>query len=303
MTRADGPRPAPEAIPLDLPVDGTTLRVLRFGTGPRTAVAAHGISASGMSFAAVARHLPADWSLYAVDLRGRGGSSTASGPYGIDRHAADLVTAARAWGDGGPVVLTGQSMGAYVALRAAARAPGLFERLLLIDGGLPIPLPADADPDAVLAASLGPALARLSMTYDSDQAYVDFFRAHPALGPHWNADIESYVRYDLTGPEGARRSRAQEAAVRQDGRELLTGAASFGTDLAGLKVPALLLHAPLGLLGEAPGMLPPALVDHWTAQAPNLTAEFVPDCNHYTILMGEPARLVAERLVAPHGRA
>ncbi|WP_128984571.1 alpha/beta hydrolase [Streptomyces roseicoloratus] len=302
MTRPDGPPPAAEPIPLDLPVDGTTLRALRFGTGPRTAVAAHGISASAMSFSAVARHLPADWSLYAVDLRGRGGSSAASGPYGIDRHAADLVTAARTWGGGGPVVLTGHSMGAYAALRAAAREPALFDRLLLVDGGLPIPLPAGADPDAVLAAGLGPALARLSTTYGSDEAYVDFFRAHPALGPHWNEHIEAYVRYDLTGPEGARRSRAQETAVRQDGRELLTSAASFGEDLAGLDVPALLLHAPLGLLGEAPGMLPPALVDHWAGAAPHLSAEFVPDCNHYTVLLGEPARTVAERLVAPPGR-
>ncbi|MFJ3903739.1 alpha/beta fold hydrolase [Streptomyces sp. NPDC090025] len=293
--------PAPAA--LDLTVDdGTTLRVLRFGTGPRTAVAAHGISASAMSFAGVARHLPPDWSLYALDLRGRGGSTAVPGPYGMDRHAADLIAAARAYGDGGPVALTGQSMGAYAALRAAVRAPaGLFDRLLLIDGGLPMPVPAGIDPDALLDATLGPAIARLALTYESDAAYVDFFRAHPALGPHWNEDIEAYVRYDLTGPPRARRSRAREAAVRHDGRELLTGEAAFGADLAALDIPALLLHAPLGLLGAAPAMHPAELVAHWADRVPGLGTELVPDCNHYTILMGEPARTVADRLVNAPG--
>ncbi|MFE7775001.1 alpha/beta fold hydrolase [Streptomyces sp. NPDC057445] len=285
---------------LDLRVDGGTLRVLRFGEGPRTAVAAHGITASAMSFATVARRMPPDWSLFAPDLRGRGGSSAAPGPYGIDSHARDLCAVAERWGGGAPVALAGQSMGAYVALRAAARHPQLFDRLLLIDGGLPLPVPPDADPDALLDASLGPAIARLSLTYESDEAYVGFFRAHPALGPHWNEDIEAYVRYDITGPPGALRSRAKEDVVRHDGRELLTTAASFAADLAGLSVPARLLYAPLGLMGTEPGMLPEPLVAHWASQAPMLTAESVRDCNHYTILMGAaPARTVADRLTSP----
>ncbi|MGW2559378.1 alpha/beta fold hydrolase [Streptomyces sp. NPDC001514] len=283
---------------LDLPAGGGTLRVLRFGEGPRIAVAAHGITASGMSFAAVARHLPPDWSLFALDLRGRGHSASTPGPYGLDTHAADLCAAAERWGGGRPVALTGQSMGACVALRAAARRPELFDRLLLVDGGLPLPIPPDADPDALLDASLGPVIARLSRTYESDEAYVAFFRAHPALGPDWNDDIEAYVRYDITGPAGARASRAQEGAVRHDGRELLTSAASFGEDLAGLSVPTLLLHAPRGLMGTEPGMLPAPLVAQWTARVPLLAAEPVPDCNHYTILMGSPASTVADRLTS-----
>ncbi|MYW70081.1 alpha/beta fold hydrolase [Streptomyces sp. SID8379] len=285
-------------VELDLPVDGATLRVLRFGTGRRIAVAAHGITASAMSFAAVARHLPPEWSLYALDLRGRGGSSAADGPYGIDRHADDVCAAAQYWGGGRPVALMGQSMGAYVVLRAAARAPRLFGGVLLVDGGLPLPVPAGADPDALLDATLGPAIERLALTYDSDEDYVAFFRGHPALGPHWNEDIEAYVRYDLTGPVGARRSRAQEPAVRHDGRELLVRGEDFGHDLTGLTLPARLLYAPFGLLGAAPGMLPPELVGYWTSKVLNLTSEPVPDCNHYMILMGDPARTVAARLAA-----
>ncbi|MET9901346.1 alpha/beta hydrolase [Streptomyces sp. NPDC006446] len=288
-----------EPAELDLPVEGGTLRVLRFGRGPRIALAAHGITASGMAFGAMARRLPDEWTLFAPDLRGRGGSAGTPGPYGLDRHATDLCRLAEDLGEGRPVALTGHSMGAYIALRAAARRPELFDRLLLVDGGLPLPVPPGADLDAILDATLGPALARLGRTFESDQAYVDFFRAHPALGPDWNADIETYVRYDLTGPRGARRSKAREEAVRHDGRDLLASADLFAADLTRLSVPARLLHAPLGLLGQEPPMLQAAVVEHWTGRSPGLPAELIAGTNHYTILLGAAAKTVAERLVAP----
>ena len=286
---------------LDLPVEGGTLRVLRFGRGPRIALAAHGITGSGMSFRAMARHLPDEWSLFAPDLRGRGGSADTPGPYGLDRHAMDLCRLAQDLGGGRPVALTGHSMGAYTALRAAALRPALFDRLLLVDGGLPLHVPPGTDLDAVLDTTLGPALARLGRTYDTDAAYVDFFRAHPALGPHWNADIETYVRYDVTGPRGARRSKVREEAVRHDGRDLLTSADLFAAGLTGLGVPALLLHAPLGLLGQEPPMLEASVVARWTGGPVNLPAELVEGSNHYTILLGTAARTVAERFVALGG--
>ncbi|MGC4983633.1 alpha/beta hydrolase [Streptomyces sp. DT193] len=286
---------------LDLPVEGGTLRVLRFGRGPRIALAAHGITGSGMSFRAMARHLPDEWSLFAPDLRGRGGSADTPGPYGLDRHAMDLCRLAQDLGGGRQVALTGHSMGAYTALRAAALRPALFDRLLLVDGGLPLPVPPGTDLDAVLDTTLGPALARLGRTYDTDAAYVDFFRAHPALGPHWNADIETYVRYDVRGPRGARRSKVREEAVRHDGRDLLTSADLFAAGLTGLGVPALLLHAPLGLLGQKPPMLEASVVARWTGGPVNLPAELVEGSNHYTILLGTAARTVAERFVALGG--
>jgi len=54
---------------LNVAVDGGDLRVLQWGTGKRVAVAVHGITASGMSWQAVARHMPPDWSLAAPDLQ------------------------------------------------------------------------------------------------------------------------------------------------------------------------------------------------------------------------------------------
>jgi lipase len=272
---------------LDVPLAGGTLRVLRWGRGPQTALAVHGITASAAAWQSVARAMPADWSLFAVDLRGRGHSADLPGPYGFDQHVADLVAAAGALGLDRPV-LAGHSLGGYVTLLAATRHPDRFGGLLLVDGGLPRPLPDGTDLDAVLKATLGPALARLSQTFPSTTAYFDFWRAHPAFKDAWNTDVEDYLRYDLTGPAGALRSRVVEAAARTDGRELLGGTATFSAALRALPGPARLLTAPAGLFGEPPGFQPPELCAAWQAEAPMLTIETVPACNHYTLVL-DPA--------------
>ena len=282
---------------LDVALPDGTLRVLRWGRGGQHAIAVHGITASAMSWQAVAREMPADWSLFAVDLRGRGHSAGLPGPYGFDHHVSDLSTAVTGLGLDRPV-LAGHSLGAFAALLAATRHPDRFGGLLLVDGGLPLPVPIpEADLDALLDASLGPALARLQETYPSVESYFDFWRAHPALKDAWNADIEDYLRYDLTGPAGALRSRVVEAAARADGRELLGGSERFGAALRALPRPTRLLTAPAGLFGEPPGLQPPQLCEAWTAQLPLLTVESLPGCNHYTMVL-EPvhAATVATRI-------
>lgn len=272
--------------------------MLRYGEGPNVALAAHGITGSGVSFGAVGAALPEDWTLLAPDLRGRGDSRALPGPYGLARHALDVAAVAEHHGS--PVVLAGHSMGAYVALLAAAARPELYTRLVLIDGGLPLPVAEGADLDAVLAATLGPMLARLTRTFPSEQDYLDFFRAHPALGPNWNADVEAYVRYDLTGDPGALRSKVSADAVSHDGRDLLHSAAVFGDALRRLDLPTLLLFAPTGMFGDPPGFMAEAVVKEWRDRLTVLRTELVPDTNHYTILFApHAAALAAARIAAP----
>ncbi|MEV0587870.1 alpha/beta fold hydrolase [Nonomuraea sp. NPDC050310] len=270
------------------------LRIARFGQGEKKIVAVHGITASLMAWGAVARNLPAGWSLIAMDLRGRGHSRDLPGPYGLERHAEDVLEIVEHVG--GAEVLTGHSMGGYVAVLAAARRP--FERVVLVDGGLPFPpLPPGTDVDAAMAATLGPAIQRLEQTFDSPESYVAFFQAHPAFAGAWNADAEEYVRYDLVGEPGALRSRAVPEAVRQDGRALRLDGDRHGAALASITSPLTLLRAPRGLLDQPVGMLPDELAAFWTAKVPGLRDEVVADCNHYTILLDPRcAALVAERL-------
>ena len=281
---------------LDVPVRGGDLRVLRWGTGPRTLVAVHGITATGISWQAVAERLGDDWSLLAPDLRGRGGSAGLPGPWGLGTHADDVLAVI----DGLGLeleLLAGQSMGAYVAVLMAARRPTVAPRVLLVDGGLPLPVPLEGiDPDEALAATLGPSLERLRMTFPDLEAYFDFWREHPAL-TEWNRHIEAYFEYDLGGEDGARRSRCVEDAIRADGRDVLVEQGAIGDALRAVTLPMHLLRAPMGMFGEPPGIQPDVLVDAWRPQVPTLTDAVVDGTNHYTILFGERgAAAVAEAI-------
>jgi lipase len=271
---------------LDVPVDGGDLRVLLWGTGRQVAVAVHGITSSGMSWQAVARQMPPGWTLAAPDLRGRGHSDHLSGPYGLERHAADVAAVLRHFG--GRPVLAGHSMGAYVALLARDAHPNLVRRLILVDGGLPLPVPDGADLDPLLEGILGPAIARLRQTFPDTDAYLDFWRAHPALADHWTADIEAYCRYDLTGEPGSLRSRVVEDAVRTDGREVLSEKV-FVDALSRLTAPTPLLTAPAGMFGVPPGLLPLEVVTAWRKRVPQLRPRLVPDVNHYTLMFDKQA--------------
>jgi pimeloyl-ACP methyl ester carboxylesterase len=284
---------------LDIPVEGGALRVLRFGAGPSVAVAVHGIAGSGMAWRAVARALPDGWTLLAPDLRGRGGSAGLPGPYGLRRHAADVLRVIEHAGPG-VAVLAGHSFGAYVAVVAAETRPDLVRRLLLLDGGLPMPVPDGADVDQMVAAILGPTMSRIQRTFASEAAYLDFWRGHPALTAAWDADVEDYVRYDIAGPPGELRTGVSEDAVREDGRDLLTGGLAQEKALHGLDPPALLLTAPYGLQGQPPGLLRGPMLEHWHGQLPHLRTETVPDANHYTIVLRpDAAAVVAERIADP----
>lgn len=269
------------------------LPVLTFGEGPEVVVAVHGITASAMTWPPIARQLSAQWTLVAPDLRGRGAAAGLPGPYGLHRHAEDVCALARSRQAPSGVVLVGHSMGAFIALLAAAAEPQLFRRLVLLDGGLPFPSPPEnVSVDDVLAATLGPAIERLSTTFATEQDYLDFFHAHPALHDDWNDDIAEYARYDLTGPPGQLRSRVVGDAVRADGRDVLVLAAEFLAAWAALRVPTVLLRASLGMFGQAPGIISDEIVAEAARRRPDIPIVTVPEANHYTLVLAD--RFAAE---------
>ena len=286
---------------IEVPVAGGVLTVAIAGPGEPGAAAlvlgVHGITASHLLLAVVARHLAARGITFLVpDLRGRGASAALPGPYGLDAHVADLVAVLDHWG-AEQAVLAGHSMGAYIVARLAAAHPGRCAGVVLVDGGLPLAVPDHADPDAVLEAVLGPALTRLRMTFASPQDYRDFWRRHPAFAHHWNADVQSYVDYDLDGPPGRLRSRVVEAAVRADGHDQLDVAA-IRAAVAALPEPVVLLRAPRGLADEPQPLLPEAVVNETKRTLPELRDVLVDDTNHYMIVLGDREAAVVAKEIA-----
>lgn len=287
---------------LDVPVDGGTLRAgvweplsgTDAGDGPdRTVLAIHGITATHRSWAYLPTELPGV-RVVAPDLRGRGRSNALGGPYGMARHADDLAALLGALGVERAAVV-GHSMGAFVGVVLAHRHPQLVAELLLVDGGLPIELAAGSDPDAVMEAVLGPAVRRLSMTFPDHDAYRDFWAGHPAFGPQLAAELGSYFDYDLEPDGEGWRSSSRIEAVSEDQHELVSGGVVTSA-LAELTAPARFVHAPRGLMDDAP-LYTPEHVTRWERRLPTLSTAWAVDLNHYTIVMSRPgARLVAQQL-------
>lgn len=290
---------------LTVPVDGGGLVVGRWGTGSQVVVACHGITANHRSFAALAAALvarDADVSLYALDHRGRGGSSAVPGPFGLEAHARDVVTVLDHLGvsEVAPAVLVGHSMGAYVAANAAELAGNRVGGVVLIDGALPIAveLPADTPIEAVVRSVIGPALDRLDATFASPDDYVAMWREHPAVGGAYFNDVaEAYVRYDLIEDGGTWRSPVSREAVLVDGASVLQDERARSA-LDRIGTPTTLLWAPRGLLDQTPGLLPPEVVEAALPRLPHVRAQRVDDVNHYSVLFGERgAGAVADAIV------
>ncbi|WP_284254177.1 alpha/beta fold hydrolase [Pseudolysinimonas kribbensis] len=268
-------------------VDGGELTVGEWGDpGALPLIAIHGITSSHLAWAHVAAALP-ERRVIAPDLRGRGRSNELPGPYGMPRHAADLL---RLLDDLGleRAQLTGHSMGAFVAAATAALAPDRVSSVVLVDGGLPLRDPPGGDVEAAVRASLGPALERLSMTFADSAAYRAFWAAHPAFGGEFDAEMLAYIDYDLVGDPPHPSSKAD--AVAQDSVQFYGDPPAQTIDA--IRAPMRLLWAPRGLLNETPGMYTGTELARWRERWPAIAMREVDDVNHYTILMS--ARGAAE---------
>lgn len=264
------------------PVLGGDLHALTWGDAARTIVGIHGITASAISLQPIADRLAHDARLVAPDLRGRGRSAHLPGPYGMAAHANDIaalldhLSVERA-------ELIGESMGGYVAVQFALLHPDRVSRIVLVDGGLPLPIPQGMDPDVLVESLLGPALERLRLTFRSREEYFDFWRAHPAFASMWSPYLEAYLDDDLVGTAPWLHSAVSEGAVRADSRDQLVN--PFLDHFGEIACPVTLLRAERNLMDQAPGVFPDAVVAAAQAQLPALTERLIPDTNHYSLML------------------
>ncbi len=287
---------SPRYDTLDVAVPGGDLRVGRWTAsdpGAPVVLAVHGVTANHLSWQSLAAL--DRFTVVAPDLRGRGRSNRLEGRAGMDRHADDLVAVLDHLGLD-TVRVAGHSMGGFVAAALAERHPGRVAATVLVDGGLPFPpLPPGTSLDEALAAAIGPAAARLSMTFGSTEAYLDFWRAHPAFAGHWDGEVEAYLAYDLDG----QRSSVSGDAVREDSADLLDAeVASRRADA--LPDGTVFLRAERGMLDDPGGLYPVDLVAQHVGRFPRIQVREVPGVNHYTVVMGRPGALVvADALTTP----
>ena len=266
-----------------VPVDGGQLAVFRYGTGAGEPVLLiHGVTSSNRAFQLFADELiKRGKSPYAVDLRGRGDSNSLPGPFGMARHAKDMAAVIEFFNWNNPDVI-GHSMGGFVVAALVGLYPEKVGRVVFADGGIPLPLPPGMTVEQVMPFILGPALERLSMTFDSKDTYRDYWKSHPALERGWGPVMQEYVDYDLRNGKPS----TNPIAVEEDSRDL------FGDDLVArsmrsLKEESLLIRAPRGLQNEEGGLYPLPMMDSVLKDYPKIKLVNLDDVNHYEMFLIE----------------
>ncbi len=286
------PLNTPDTLRID--VGDTELGVIRWSGGPGSPVvfAVHGYMSNAWSWSPVAHHLDGRLSLVAVDLRGRGLSTAASGPYGMRQHGDDLAAIIDRL-SAAPAVVVGHSMGAYVALAGAERHPGVIDDLVLVDGGMAVPLPNGMTAREAADALIGPTIEQIQKIWPDRVSYRSTWTKHPAFEGLFTPDVERYLLSDLVECEGGFRRNLDAHAIEFDGDELLTDP-EMRSLLDRRQRPATILRADSGPVGTPPPLMPLNLVDRY----PIHDWRTVADTNHYSILISDRgATAVAQALL------
>jgi pimeloyl-ACP methyl ester carboxylesterase len=159
--------------------DGTLIAYARSGTGPPL-ILVHGAIADHTRWAPVLPALAQQYTVYAMDRRGRGGSGDAPA-YALAREFEDIVAIAEAIG--GPVNLLGHSFGAACALEAALHTARV-QRLILYE-----------PPPPGLPGTLPPLVAervrRQLAAGDREAVITTFFEEVARVPPHEVAQLRS----------------------------------------------------------------------------------------------------------------
>ena len=109
--------------------DGTRIAYKRSGSGPPL-ILVHGTASDHSRWEPLAEHLRDEFTLYAIDRRGRGGSSDGSS-YSLKLECTDIAAVANAIAR--PVNIYGHSYGVHCVLGAAPMI-GNLHRLVLYEG-------------------------------------------------------------------------------------------------------------------------------------------------------------------------
>jgi pimeloyl-ACP methyl ester carboxylesterase len=278
-----------EKVPGDV-----ALSIGRAGDGPDPVVCLHGITAQHRAFTSAARHVGPARGLVGVDLRGRGDSDKPDSGYGLEAHAGDLVRVLDHLGLENATV-AGHSMGAFVALKAALLFPERIRALVLLDGGWPrTETPSEEEMTEeqrreaeAIQEGLARAFSRLDMTFETPEAYLDFWFPDQDLKmDDLPPDLADYYRYDLQRVEGGYNPKCSSEAARQDSPDV-TRTSPTAEELRGVRCPVALVRAGQGFFPGSRPLIPDGTRDVMAGALDLRWETSLQDANHYAMLWPE----------------
>jgi lipase len=281
------------------------LAIGRAGEGPDPVVCLHGITAQHRAFNAAARYFGPSRGLVGVDLRGRGDSDKPESGYSLEAHATDVVRILDYLGLQS-AVLAGHSMGGFVALKSALMFPDRVRALILLDGGWPRveSTPSEMTEEerqeaAALEEGLARAFKRLDMTFESPEAYLDFWFPGQSLKmDDLPRDLVDYYLYDLGEVEGGYRPKASRAAAEADSPSV-SSTSPTAEEMRGVGCPVALVRASQGFFPGSDPLISDEVRDMMAGPLDIRTEILLEGANHYTMLWPEYTRVWAPEVFDP----
>jgi pimeloyl-ACP methyl ester carboxylesterase len=281
------------------------LAICRAGEGPDPVVCLHGITAQHRAFNAAARYLGPSLGLVGVDLRGRGDSDKPESGYSLEAHAADVVRVLDHLGLQS-AVLAGHSMGAFVALKTALLFPERVRALVLLDGGWPrIESPPrettkeEKQEASALEEGLARAFKRLDMTFESPEAYLDFWFPDQNLKMEdLPPDLADYYLYDLGEVENGYNPKASRVAAEEDSPSV-SSTSPTAEEMRGVACPVALVRASQGFFPGSDPLISDETRDVMAESLDIRTEILLEGANHYTMLWPEYTRIWAPQVFDP----
>jgi pimeloyl-ACP methyl ester carboxylesterase len=216
------------------------------GSGP-TLVLLHGAGDSAGTWANIIDKLVPRYRVVIPDLAGHGHSGPAAGPLSVGQVLAGLEAILRE-GPQDPVILVGNSLGAWVALLYAKQHPDRVARVVLVNGGALVGERSDLD---LMPKTRAEAAALMTQLRD------------PSADPIPGYVLDDVVREANAGPI----SRIVSAADTM-GEFILEG------KLHDLAVPVELIW------GESDKLFPLSYAERMMAQLPASRLTTIPKCGH-----------------------
>src|SRR5215203_6180172 len=281
------------------------LAICRAGDGSDAVVCLHGITAQHRAFNAAARHLGPSRGLVGVDLRGRGDSGKPESGYGLEAHAADVVRVLDHLGLES-TVLAGHSMGAFVALKTALTYPDRVRSIVLLDGGWPR---VESTPEeltevekqeaSALEEGLARAFKRLDMTFESPEAYLDFWFPDQNLKMEdLPPDLADYYLYDLGDVEGGYNPKASRAAAEEDSPSV-SSTSPTAEEMRGVGCPVALVRAEQGFFPGSDPLISEEARNVMTRVLDVREEVLLEGANHYTMMWPEYTMTWAPKVFDP----
>jgi pimeloyl-ACP methyl ester carboxylesterase len=197
-------------------------------------------------------------------------------------------------------------MGGFVALKTALTFPERVRALVLLDGGWPR---VESTPEelaeeekqeaAALEEGLARAFKRLDMTFESPEAYLDFWFPDQNLKmDDLPQDLADYYLYDLGEVEGGYRPKASRVAAEEDSPSV-SSTSPTAEEMRGVACPVALVRASQGFFPGSNPLISDEVRDAMAGVLDIRTEILLEGANHYTMLWPEYTRIWADKVFNP----